>query len=278
MKRNTMNRKMLIRSVLCMLCSVLLLSCEKNGLTAGDPDYWTTSRGQFTVKVPQGAKTVTMFFLNNGNGTATVTFDGSNPRHWAGESTPTVSVRTYADTIEVPATVNYNGTSLRVVAVGKEAFMGCDSLKKIVLPESITSIGEGAFTLCKSLSVYNIPSGVTELPSCAFSHCTSIEKITLPTGLKKIGRMAFYGCVSTKLQDVTIPASVQHIGALAFGSNSNSSIVGYYMKSTTPPALDSALYTAEFAPDGVSVYVPVSAVAAYQAAPNWKNLTIKADE
>lgn len=261
----------------CCVC-LFLISCDKDGLTAGDPDYWTTSRGQFTVNVPQGAKTVTMFFLNNGDGTATVTFDGSNPRHWAGETTPTVSVRTYADTIEVPETVNYNGASLRVVAIGKEAFMGCDSLKKIVLPESITSIGEGAFTLCKSLNEYNIPSGVTELPSCAFSHCSSIDTIALPAGLKTIGRMAFYGCVSTQLQDVTIPASVQRICELAFGSNSNSSIVGYYIKSTTPPSLDGALYTAEYAPDGVSVYVPASAVEAYKSAPNWKNLTIKAEE
>lgn len=299
-----MNRKIVIKSVLCALCSVLLMSCENNGMIAGDPDYWTTSRGQFTVDVPQGDHTVTMFFLNNGDGTATVTFDGSNPLHWASPTSTAVSVRTYADTIEVPASVNYNGQTFRVVAIGKEAFMGCDSLKMVILPESVNSIGEGAFTLCKKLKSFNLPSGVTELPLCAFSQCSSLDSIDLPAniqtickmafygcshiqkinlheGLTSIGDMAFYDCSSTKLQDITLPASVQTIGKDVFGGYSaehSSHILGYYVLPTTPPVLAGELYNQAFASTDVTVYVPASAVDAYMAAPNWNTLTIKADE
>jgi len=287
-----------------IVLALLFAGCEKNGMTGGDPDYWTTSRGQFTVKVPQGDHTVTMFFLDNGDGTATVTFDGSNPLHWASSSSTSVSVRTYADTIEVPASVSYNGQTFRVVAIGNEAFMGCDSLKQVILPESVKSIGEGAFTLCKKLKSFNIPSGVTVLPLCAFSQCSSLDSIDLPANIKTIGKMAFYGCThiqkvtlhngltsigemafydcsSTKLQDITLPASVQTIGKDVFGGYSaehSSHILGYYILSTTPPTLEGELYNKSFASTDVTVYVPASAVGAYLAATNWNTLTIKADE
>jgi hypothetical protein len=213
-------------------------------------------------------------------------------------------VRTYADTIEVPSSVSYNGQTLRVVAIGKEAFMGCDSLKMVILPESVNSIGEGAFTLCKKLKSFNLPSGVTELPLCAFSQCSSLDSIDLPANIKTIGKMAFYACTriqkiylhegltsigemafydcsSTKLQDITLPASVQTIGKDVFGGYSadhSSHIIGYYVLATTPPALAGDLYNKAFASADMTVYVPASAVDAYKKAPNWNTLTIKANE
>lgn len=63
-----------------------------------------------------------------------------------------------------------------------------------------------------------IPNSVVEIGEGAFSG-TGITKINLPQGLQKIGNYAFSKC--TKLQSLTIPASVSEIGKEIFGSASN---------------------------------------------------------
>ena len=63
-----------------------------------------------------------------------------------------------------------------------------------------------------------IPDNVVEIGKSAFSD-TGITKINLPDGLQKIGNYAFSKC--TKLQSLTIPASVSEIGKEIFGSASN---------------------------------------------------------
>jgi hypothetical protein len=285
-----------------MLAAWMCAGCEDNGLRQGDPNYWTTSRGQFTVETEQPNGVQTLFLLDQGDGTAAVTFDGSNPRHWQSSSSATVSVQTYVDTLVVPATVKRGDVTLRVTAVGNEAFMGCRSLVKVVLPESVTSIGEGAFAICTGLKQVNIPSGVTSLPTVCFGQCQALDSIELPASVKTIGNKAFYGCKklqkiglaeglelidslaffdcnSDKWLDITIPASVKTIGANVFGGHDEgtySHILGYHMAGSTPPALAGALY---YRPDGLAevpvVYVPTGAKAAYEAADNWNKLIIR---
>ena len=297
MKLSTFNFQL---STLIVL-AVLFMGCENNGMTAGDPDYWTTSRGQFTAEIPQGDHTVTMYFLGNGDGTATVTFDGSNPLHWAGSSNATVSVLTYKDTIVIPELVLHAGQNLRVTAIGKEAFMGCRELVKVEIPASVTSFGEGAFAICTSLKSLNIPSGIDSIPSACFGQCQSLDSVTIPSsvkyiggkafygckhlhqihlseGLERIDDMAFYACSSEKLLDITLPASLTQIGAHVFGGYDATycHILSYTPLSTTPPALSGALY---YRPEGLTedpvVYVPAGAKAAYQAAENWNKLIIR---
>jgi len=280
----------------------LCTACEKNGLRQGDPDYWTSSRGQFTVETEQPNGVQTLFLLDKGDGTATVTFDGSNPRHWESSSSATVSVKTYVDTLIVPETVTHNGATLRVTAVGDEAFMGCRELVKVVLPESVTSLGVGAFAICTKLKEVNIPSGVTQVPTVCFGQCQALDSIVIPSAVQTIGNKAFYGCKklqkvtfheglteirdmafydcnSDKWLDITIPASVKNIGVDVFGGHdatTYSHILSYHMAGSTPPTLSGALY---YRPEGLSeepvVYVPAGAKAAYEAAENWNKLTIR---
>lgn len=285
-----------------MLAAGLCTGCEKNGLTAGDPEYWTTSRGQFTVETEQPNGVQTLFLLDKGDGTATVTFDGSNPRHWESSSSATVSVKTYVDTLIIPETVKHGDVMLRVTAVGDEAFMGCRELVKVVLPESVTSLGEGAFAICTKLKEVNIPSGVTQVPTVCFGQCQALDSIVVPSAVQTIGNKAFYGCKklqkiglaegleridemaffdcnSDKWLDITIPASVKMMGANIFGGHdatTYSHILAYHMTGITPPTLSGALY---YRPEGLSeepvVYVPAGAKAAYEAAENWNKLTIR---
>lgn len=51
------------------------------------------------------------------------------------------------------------------------AFHGCDFLKKLVIPDSVTCIGDIAFWFCSSLSSLVIPDSVTSIGNEAFRGC-----------------------------------------------------------------------------------------------------------
>ena len=215
----------------------VLTSCkDDSGLTEGDPNYFTSSRGQFTATLSDGT---TLYLLaGDGAGTATLTYDGSNPRHWQSETTATVSVTTYQGDLTLPETVSANGKTYTLTGIGEEALMGCRSLTSVTLPNTIQWLGEGAFAVCRGLTSITIPEGVTEIPigcfgycsvlttanlpasvttiaKMAFDGCSGMTSITLPANLKRIGEMAFFDC--SKLTAITIPASVTSIGNRAFG-------------------------------------------------------------
>ena len=96
------------------------------------------------------------------------------------------------------------------------AFSGCNELRTIDLPSSITSIGAFAFESCSSL--LNIPDmeNVTDIGIYAFSRCWSLTSISIPNGVTNIGSYAFYYC--TGLTNVSIPESVKAIAPYTFRS------------------------------------------------------------
>lgn len=65
-----------------------------------------------------------------------------------------------------------------------------------------------------SLTKVVVESGITTLPPCFLLLMENIESIELSEGITTIGFDAFGGC--TKLQSITIPASVTHIGSVVF--------------------------------------------------------------
>lgn len=60
------------------------------------------------------------------------------------------------------------------------AFGGCTKLKKIILPNTVTSIGAYAFYDCTALEDITIPSGVTSIGNNAFYNCISIKNLIIP--------------------------------------------------------------------------------------------------
>ena len=274
-----------------------LTSCkDDDGLTAGDPNYFTTSRGQFTATLDD--KTTLYLLPGATAGTAVLTYDGDNPTHWQSPTTATVSVTTYAGDLTLPETVTANGQSYRLTAIGNEAMMGCRSLTSLVLPQTVQTLGEGAFAICVGLTSITLPEGISEIPTGCFGYCTKLTSadvpssvkalgemayygcsgltsVTLPEGLTTIGRMAFFDC--SKLTEITIPSSVTRIGSQVFGGRSatdRSKIAAYHMRSATPPTLEGTLYEAQEGVEPV-VYVPAGAGAAYRSAAGWSELTIE---
>ena len=117
--------------------------------------------------------------------------------------------------LRIPAT--YNG--LPVKSIGSSAFIFCDNLTSVTIPDSVTSIGASAFRDCSSLTSINIPDGVPNLSPWVFWGCSSLTNVTIPDSVTSIGDKAFEDCSS--LTSVTIPDSVISIGDYAFSECSS---------------------------------------------------------
>ena len=88
---------------------------------------------------------------------------------------------------------DYEGKSYQI---GVYAFLRCNDLTSINIPESVTNIGDYAFYECTSLTASNIPEGVTSIGYAAFYNCTGLTAINIPKGVTSIGNYAFSGCSS----------------------------------------------------------------------------------
>ena len=59
-----------------------------------------------------------------------------------------------------------------VSSIGYYAFLDCNSLTSVNIPEGVTTIGYAAFNECKGLTTLTIPESVTKIDQYAFSGCT----------------------------------------------------------------------------------------------------------
>ncbi len=79
-------------------------------------------------------------------------------------------------------------------SIGREAFMGCESLTSITFPESLISIGNEAFYLCSGLTSIEIPRNVSSIGSQAFLGCSGLTSLEIPRNVSSIGSQAFQSC------------------------------------------------------------------------------------
>ena len=131
----------------------------------------------------------------------------------------------------------FDHTFLRSVRfIGRAAFSGMDSLKRIELPEglleipafcfgcdtsltyvdippTVTTIEEGAF-FCSGLKSVKLPNSIRHLGDFIFSTCKEIQEVQLPKHLKKIPFRTFSMCES--LSYIDIPSNVEIIDERAF--------------------------------------------------------------
>ena len=96
-----------------------------------------------------------------------------------------------------------------VTNIGHSAFMLCQDLTKVTIPESVTRIENGAFAWCKNLSDVTIPNGVVSIGRQAFQEC-KITDLNIPNSMKEIEFASFLYC--SELRHIRIPASVTNIG------------------------------------------------------------------
>ena len=144
--------------------------------------------------------------------------------------------------ITVPSVV-YTGEdkekdAIAVSAIADEAFKNVSSIKKVTIPEGITSIGKYAFAYCAHLETVVMPvsletigygaflesgltaltfpenSKITAIDGATFWRCDNLKEVTIPGHIKTIGDAAFFECAS--LEKVVLAEGVEKVGEMAF--------------------------------------------------------------
>lgn len=96
---------------------------------------------------------------------------------------------------KVDITIPDNLDGKQVVEIGRRAFSGAYGyvevcVKKIIIPEGVTTIDGLAFSNCSNLKELVIPESVTSLGE-EFIEKSAIERITIPKGVENIDERAF---------------------------------------------------------------------------------------
>ena len=122
-----------------------------------------------------------------------------------------------------------------------EAFMNCDQLVTISIPDATKHFEGSAFAGCTALTDFQLPSGLEyvnndafrgcasaltgeidlsgvkgSIGSYAFEGCTGVTGVIFGAELEGIGERAFSGC---PLTEIVVPDSVTDIGASAFAGS-----------------------------------------------------------
>ena len=102
-----------------------------------------------------------------------------------------------------------------LLEIGKYAFRSCISLKRVIVPSTVTLIGVSAFSSCVRLEKIELQEeGIEEIGQSAFYHCKSLKHIHIPTTIKRIGGRAFYWA---PLVSIDLPDGIESIGMYSFG-------------------------------------------------------------
>ena len=101
-----------------------------------------------------------------------------------------------------------------LVSIGRYAFYECEDLKEIEIPDSVKSMGTDCFNGCTSLESVDIRGKLTVLEALCFAHCSNLVEVNLPESLLTIRECAFMDC--TSLETIKIPEGVTEIKYSAF--------------------------------------------------------------
>ena len=111
-----------------------------------------------------------------------------------------------------------------VKAIGARAFVNCEDLKSVTLPNTVVRIEDGdspsdeapygAFSGCVNLTRVDLSDSLTWIGQYTFRGCTGLKQITIPKKVRVIPTGAFFGC--TGLQKVSLPDNLTQIDYKAF--------------------------------------------------------------
>ena len=132
------------------------------------------------------------------------------------------------ETLTIPSTVTYSGTTYPVTSIGTTAYNQYgiyynssyasykNYVKKIIIPEGIKQIG-CVMINATGLETIELPETVEEIGVYAFYNCSNLATVNFPSNLKKIGDYSFYK--AAKLTSLNLPNTLEKIGNYAFWQN-----------------------------------------------------------
>ena len=83
-------------------------------------------------------------------------------------------------------------------------------IRKLIIPDSVTSIGKRAFSSCCDLVEVIIGNNVVEIDDEVFENCASLRSINIPNSCRSIGDYAFRGCENLHPVQISINTDWNH--------------------------------------------------------------------
>lgn len=83
-------------------------------------------------------------------------------------------------------------------SIGTYAFYNCVSIEEIVIPKYVKEIKSQVFGNCINLKKIDLPNSLTTIGNRTFYNCTSLEEITIPMFVKSAGENIFENCNNLK--------------------------------------------------------------------------------
>ena len=123
----------------------------------------------------------------------------------------------YSGTVNIPASITYDGKNYPVTSVGEYAFFNMKDLQAVVIPTSVLTFDDHSFEKSENLArvaFMNKDQGLLSVGKYAFSKCTKLNSITLPNSTQRIDHSAFLCCMG--LNNVSLGSSLNYIEEYAF--------------------------------------------------------------
>lgn len=132
-----------------------------------------------------------------------------------------------AEEVTLGSTYGYTleGTTypIQLTTIHTAAFGNRPNLKRVTLPNSVTSMGDNTFSWngaipqgSSNLEYVKLSDNIAVIPAQAFYQCAKLTTVVMPQTLTTIDRYAFTDCSS--LQSIELPATLTSIGYSAFNS------------------------------------------------------------
>ncbi len=245
------NKKIMIAALSVGGVIILCVSLALSGVFSGSKN---NSTGDASKTTDSGNTTADSGGADgDSSDTDKVTLDENNDSKYADEylysynyDKTGVSLDKYFGTghkkVEIPAVVD----GLPVVSINEKCFEDNKEIESLVLPETLQVIHYRAFYGCENLKSMNIPASLTKILGWAFAHtgfvnvsfpetfmvldygmfygCSSLETVTLSSAIDYLDENTFRGC--DNLKKVVIPCATVDIDIKAFEAESGVVLVG----------------------------------------------------
>lgn len=161
--------------------------------------------------------------------------------------------------------------SVRII--GPSSFSHQKGINSIDIPEGVNTIGDAAF-YATGLRRVGLPNSLTTIESIAFGCCFSLNQVNLPQSLEYIGDGAFHNCIL--LGSIIIPAKVNYIEQDAFLYCPLKEIISLRPE---PIEISDKAFVYDYDDDEVldyrtqdnaTLYVPIGSKEKYEHAAGWK--------
>ena len=190
----------------------------------GDCDSLTS------IIIPESVTSIGDFVFDRCDNLASITVaEGNSVYHSAGNCL----IETASKTLIAGCKTSVIPADGSVTIIGTSAFIYCDGLTSVIIPDSVTSIGSSAFSGCDSLTSVTIGSGVQSIGSSAFSYCYKLlevynkSELSITAGGTDHGYVALYA-MNVYTQEGGSKLTDTSDGYRFFYDGSKGYLVGYH--------------------------------------------------